>query len=320
MSAYSFLPHDRSAFFDTSKYWNTVERFFLFEIENDGEDITSHFCFDSEKKALSHLVAKQSGILAGSQEILFFFQKKDPDISIQFSFEEGESFSKNDVLAVISGNAKKIMQYERVILNVLSRMSGIATQTQMIQSCSKTPLASTRKTHWSYLDKKAVHIGGGLTHRIGLFDGVLMKENHHLLTNSEFLGIKALQNFSEYQRNILKKTLFFEREVETKEELFQAIEGSFEFFAMQDDLGVFVPQVIMLDNFSSDQVHTALKELQQKGYHHSFRKQRSIFLECSGGITVSNISEYDRDGIDVLSLGVLTSNAPSLDFSLRIQE
>lgn len=320
MKAELTLPHDCSAFFDTPQYWDAVERFFSVELENDGEDITSYFCIEPEKNAVSHIKAKESGILAGEEEILSFFRKEYPDMWIEFRIHSGDSFEENNVVAVVSGNAQKILKCERVMLNVLSRMSGIATQTKMIQSLSTTPLSATRKTQWSYLDKKAVHIGGGLTHRMGLFDAVLMKENHHLLSNAQYLEKESLQHLSKYQHYILEKALFFEREVETTAEFFQAFEGALEFFSLQESCGKCVPQVIMLDNFSSAQIHHSLQDLDQQGYDHCFRRERSIFLEASGGITKSNISEYDIKGIDVLSLGVLTNAVRSLDFSLRIQE
>lgn len=304
------LPHDRKKFFQTSHYWEAVKFFFHTELKNDGEDITAQFCVEAEKECVASIIAKSEGVLAGQEELNFFLQNFFPTLQTTWERGESEKIFPEQKIITFTGNARKILQLERIFLNTLSRMSGIATMTHKIsQLASPIQIAATRKTQWSYLDKKSVSIGGGLTHRMGLFDSVLVKENHQIIANynENFFSQKQYEIVQRYADE--KK--FFEVEVETPEE-FHKIFTKFcdeKFFPQQ------LQKVIMLDNFTPEKIFYLLQNFPKREYRHA----KNIFLEASGGITEKNISQYSKSGVDVISLGALTHSVLPLDFSLRVQ-
>lgn len=313
--SFSFLPHDRSLFFETQEYKKSVFSFFEKELQNDGIDITAQFSFSLQKKldtiSSAYVIAKEDGILAGKEEILSFFSRQYPKVQIQFLIDDGNSFTALEKIIIFSGNASDILKIERVILNTLSRMSGIATMTKNLQEKSETPLAATRKTQWSYLDKKAVFVAGGLTHRMGLFDAILIKENHRIINgyNSEIFSDENVKTFllqSEKEKHIA----FIEVEVETEQEF----EEIFKIFWKRKYLNI--SMVIMLDNFSSAEIKKIISSLPSLKERH-FRK---IFIEISGGITEKNLEIYSHLGADVISMGALTHSVIPIDFSLRFVE
>ena len=182
----------------------------------------------------------------------------------------------------IKGKIKDILKLERTILNILQRMSGIATTTNNIINKNKKSQAlivPTRKTQWGLLDKRAVSLGGGGTHRLGLYDWILIKDNHIKISNFKF----QISNF-------------FEIEVKNEKELKLALTTK--------------PDAIMLDNFSAKKIKQILKKYQKK-------LQKTI-IEASGGINEKNISKYYNSNVDIISLGSLTHSVKSLDISLKI--
>jgi nicotinate-nucleotide pyrophosphorylase (carboxylating) len=305
------LPHDRSEFFLSDTYWKAVENFFATELKNDGADITAQFFLEEKKNISAHIIAKQEGVLAGKEELTFFLEKFFPSIQFSWKVEEGKRFEKLQEIVLLKGNAQEIMKLERVFLNVLSRLSGIATQTNFLTTNSPLPIAATRKTQWSFLDKKAVFVGGGLTHRMGLFDSMMIKENHLLAmkNNLEECLEKFFKNFLDLKMLLKNKQKFFEIEVETEEEF----EKVFQVFFREEFLDL--PKVIMLDNFSPEKIKNLLKKFPAQDE----RQQKNIFLEASGGISEKNFLEYENCGVDVLSMGALTNNVSPIDFSLRVK-
>ncbi len=306
----SSLPHNRAYFFSTEKYWQFVEKFFIQELQNDGEDITSQFFLEKDTQRSVFVLAKENGILAGKEELNFFLEKFFPNLQKKWKKEEGENIKNGEKIFFLSGNARQIMKLERIFLNVLSRLSGIATQTKMLTLLSKNiPIAATRKTQWSFLDKKAVIIGGGLSHRIGLFDGIMIKENHILSLQNGMSEVKEKIEKLWKKNENNNPPYFFEVEVETKEEF----EEIYTFFSTNKKI-LSLKKIIMLDNFSPLDIEILLKKYPDQ----KIRQQKNIFLEASGGISQKNISEYQNTRVDVLSLGSLTNNILPLDFSMRI--
>ena len=314
----NIIPHDRSDFFQTQQYKKSVFQFFQTELDNDGLDITALFIeknnIKSKKenvKKNAYIIAKDSGMIAGEKEITDFFSKEYKNVEISFLKKDGEFFENGDKIIILSGNSADILKIERIILNTLSRMSGIATTTTFLQKKSETALAATRKTQWSFLDKKAVHVGGGLTHRMGLFDAILIKENHRIINDYD-LEIFSDEYFEEKIKNIQKinKIGFIEIEVETHKEF----EILFEIFWKRKNIKI--PVVIMFDNFTPEQIKIVLETIPFAEDRHA----KNIFLEISGGITEKNITEYSSLGADVISMGVLTHSVMPLDFSLRFEE
>ncbi len=298
------LPHDQSSFFSSPRYQKALEKFLEYELENDGEDLTSRV-FLKEEKGEVFVIAKENGVLAGKEELDFFLQRFFPEISYTWTdkIQDGEKVEKNQKILTASGESYSLMKMERVFLNILSRMSGIATQTQKLSEISGIPIAATRKTQWSYFDKKAVYVGGGLTHRMGLFDAIMLKENHlfQMKNTSE-----KIQKFLEKQNSEIFPQ-FLEIEIETPAE-FQNI-----FSLFWNSNTESFPKVIMLDNFSPAEISQTLAPLPEISERH----QKNIFLEASGGISEHNIEGYTKTGVDVISMGSLTNSVVPLDFSMR---
>lgn len=276
-----------------SAYASFVNNFFIQELAQDGEDITSKVLFGAKKiPARAQIVAKESGVLAGQEEVMHFFS-----FAQKWRKKDGAIVKKGDTLAEFTADAQEIIKAERVILNFLSRMSGIATMTKKV--AEKLPkgvaVAATRKTLWGVLDKKAVSIGGGLTHRLGLNDAILIKENHLALLAG---GAKeAMEKVARAPENL---GAFWEIEVETAEEFFAALKTAPHKH----------PGVIMFDNFPAKKIALILARTPQP---------KNIFFEASGGINEKNVLAYAKTGVAVLSCGFLTKNAHSLDFSLDIE-
>ncbi len=302
-------PHDQSSFFQTHAYWKAVELFFERELKNDGEDITSALLFPEKSLGTAFVTAKQQGVLSGKEEVDFFFESFFPNLRLHWHMKDGDTFLKGSKVLKLQGHVCDLLKAERIMINTLSRMSGVTTQAHAYTSAVNTPLAATRKTQWSYLDKKAVWKGGALTHRIGLFDGVLIKENHLLALgegkkNIEKALFTALSHYNE------KDAKFFEIEVENPDEFLR----TYEIFAHQFPKEI--SKVIMFDNFAPEDVRLCLERIPSQKERH----QKNIFLELSGGITSENIQKYDELGADVISIGALTHSVLPIDFSMRMEE
>ncbi len=257
-------------------------------------DITSNALIPEDKIFTGRLISKESGILAGINIIKDLFL--DYGIEIISSMNDGDKIKKGDLLLEIKGNARKILLLERTALNLLMRMSGVATATHRIVNkvVNVNPnlrIAGTRKTSPAIakFDKLAISIGGGDTHRFALDDMVLIKDNHIAVVGSvkeALLLAKANVSFS-------KK---IEIEVETLEDAIIACENG--------------ADIVMLDNMGPNQINDTLEALVNKNL------RNDVLIEVSGGITEDNILDYAKCGVDIISLGSLTHASRSLNFSL----
>jgi nicotinate-nucleotide pyrophosphorylase (carboxylating) len=263
---------------------------FLSEDINYG-DVTSAVL--SNKKITATIIARQDGIVAGAKHAKEIFAMKQ--CRVQIMRKDGQSVKANQVVLRISGPARQILSCERTALNLLSRMSGIATATnqlvrQVKKVSKKTDLYSTRKTApgLRYFDKEAVEIGGGRKHRITLSDMIMIKDNH----------IATEGSIVELIRRAKKKTKIFEVEVDTFSDAILAA-----------SLGV---PIIMLDNFSPQMIRKTISQLEK------MKLRKDIRLEASGGINVQNIREFARTGVDMISVGSITNSAKAIDFSLEV--
>ena len=242
-----------------------------------------------------HLLVKEEGIIAGieaAQKIFNFLSKKIKFTSFKV---DGNFVKKGDVVFIVEGNTQLLLTAERLVLNVMQRMSGIATKTYFMQSlCKGTPtkIIDTRKTTpgFRFFEKWAVVIGGGTNHRYGLFDMILIKDNH-----IDFAGgiTQAIDAANAYLK-LHKKKLQIEVETRTIEDVETVLNHG----------GV---QRIMLDNFSISQTKAAVKLINKK-----------MEIESSGGITEKNIAAYANCGVDFISVGALTHHIKSLDLSLKV--
>lgn len=257
-------------------------------------DHTTLCCIPSDVIGKSHLLVKEEGILAGVEIAKRIFHRFDPTMKMEILIEDGAHVKPGDVAFVVTGKVQSLLQTERLMLNVMQRMSGIATMTHKYVERLKgthTRILDTRKTTpgMRMLEKEAVKIGGGVNHRIGLFDMILLKDNH-----VDFAG--GISNALERCHRYLKekgKNLKIEIEVRTFDELRQVL-----------DLGGV--DRIMLDNFSVADTRKAV-EMVNGRYE----------IESSGGITYDTIRSYAECGVDFISVGALTHSVCGLDLSFK---
>jgi len=312
-NAKSFLSLENNLY----KQW--VFRYTFLELEKDlgtKGDVTTNYIFDkNEKKPIkAKVIAKEDGIIAGIEEVKYFLVDADPNFrphirgnfGIMFKVEDGQKIQKGDTIMEISADIHDLLAAERVLLNLLMRMSGIATFTRDIVNKVKeygTLITPTRKTLWGLLDKKAVSVGGGGTHRLNLADSVLIKDTHLDAENRNFDGIlsKVIENKPDCR--------FIEVEVLDKKETLIAAE---KLYKLLKESGLMDIGVIMFDNMSPQDVKGALDEMKNKKLYDN------LLFEASGGINEKNVEEYAKTGVDIISMGCLTNGVRSLDMSMKV--
>lgn len=257
-------------------------------------DHTSLSTIPADAKGKAKLLIKDTGVIAGVELALEIFKQVDADLKTEIFIKDGEEVRPGDIAFYVTGNVRSILLAERLVLNTMQRMSGIATTTFNIVKELKgteTKVLDTRKTtpNLRYLEKWAVKTGGGVNHRFGLYDMILIKDNHVDYAG----GIKnAIQSAKDYI-NKNNKQLQIEIEVRNLQELNEVLATE----------GV---DRILLDNFSFDDLKEAVKLVDKR-----------ILTEASGGITPKNAIEYAKCGVDYISMGALTHSVNSLDMSLK---
>ncbi|SCD21431.1 Quinolinate phosphoribosyl transferase [Proteiniphilum saccharofermentans] len=260
-------------------------------------DHTTLCSIPETEEGKSKLLIKQEGILAGVDIAIEVFHTFDPALQVEVFLQDGTYVKPGDIAFVVSGKVRSILQTERLVLNIMQRMSGIATITnsymKLLEGTSAKVL-DTRKTTpgMRILEKQAVKIGGGENHRIGLFDMILLKDNHVDFAGGIENAIRGAQNYLKEKNKKLK----IEIEVRTLDELEEALRVG----------GV---DRIMLDNFTPAQTFDAVKIVKAVNEH--------VELESSGGITIDTIRKYAETGVDYISVGALTHSVKSLDMSLK---
>ncbi len=266
-------------------------------------DATTYACIDPSQRASATIIAKQDCVLSGLgciPRVLDVFARLDgtvtshPEVTSHTEIFDGVRLRKGQSIAVIVHNARVVLSCERVILNIMQRLSGIATLTRRYVDAvagTGTTILDTRKTApgLRVLDKYAVRCGGGTNHRLDLSDGVLIKNNHIALAGSAAVALeRALRNRRGPQT--------VEIEVRSLEELDLALEHGAE--------------AVLLDNMTPDQVHQAVERVS--------KMDGPVPLEASGGITLENVRAYAEAGVSFISVGALTHSAPAVDLSMRI--
>ncbi|HBH49294.1 MAG TPA: carboxylating nicotinate-nucleotide diphosphorylase [Bacteroidales bacterium] len=278
---------------DFNKYLEEFIDLAIREDIGDG-DHTSQACIPPEKIGKAKLLVKQEGILSGSEIAQHVFKKLDPEVQIEHYLFDGQSIKINDIIFLVTGKVLALLQAERLVLNLMQRMSGIATQTHeyvtKLEGLS-TKILETRKTTpgMRLLEKMAVRHGGGTNHRLGLYDMIMIKDNH-----IDFAGgiVEAIKQVKEYlQRN--NKNLKVICEVRSLEDIEKVLEIG----------GV---DRILLDNFSTELTKQAVGLVNGR-----------IPTESSGGITIDSLRSYAECGVDYISVGALTHQIKSLDLSLK---
>jgi len=292
---------------NNKNYLNWLEKFFEQEYREDlgPGDITSQAVLPKNKLGRAVIKAKQIGIVGGVEEASCFYEKHG--LKVKILAQDAEEIKGRSTILEVYGRQRDILATERIGLNVLQRMSGIATETKYVVELLrgyKTRIAATRKTHWPYLDKKAVFLGGGLTHRLGLWDSILIKDNHLEALKNE--GIKNhIEKAINMASRFVNKVCFIEIETTDQEE---AVRAAKKF----KQLKLNKPCIIMLDNVKPKKIEQIIKKLKNENLFDN------VLLEASGNITRDNIKEYAETGIDVASLGYLTHSAKIFDMSLEM--
>lgn len=254
------------------------------------EDVSTNAVMRSAVKGTVDLIAKEDGIIAGLDVYARVFQILDEKTEISFNFKDGDAVKKGDLLGTVTGDIRVLLSGERVALNYLQRMSGIATYTKQVSKLlegSKVTLLDTRKTtpNCRVFEKYAVRIGGGCNHRYNLSDGVLLKDNHIGAAGSVAKAVAMAKEYAPFVRKI-------EIEVETMEQVKEAVEAG--------------ADIIMLDNMTPEMMKEAVELIAGRAQ-----------TECSGNITKENIAKILETGVDFVSSGALTHSAPIFDISMK---
>lgn len=279
----------------TNDFEQLISLWFAEDI-GDG-DHTTLSCIPSTALGASQLIIKENGVLAGVEVAREIFRVFDSELKMSVYINDGAVVKPGDVVFIVEGKVQSLLQTERLMLNIMQRMSGIATITRKYVKAlegTKTKVLDTRKTTpgLRLLEKEAVKIGGGVNHRIGLYDMIMLKDNH-----VDFAGgiDKAIQRAKEYCED-KGKNLKIEIEVRNFNELEQVLATG----------GV---NRIMLDNFTPENTRKAVEMIAGK-----------YETESSGGITFSTLAEYAKCGVDYISVGALTHSVKSLDISFKAVE
>lgn len=272
---------------------NVRKKLESFLLEDIGDrDLTSEGVFPGTQIGTGEFIAKEQGIIAGLPIIKELYRLLDPNITVTLLTADGNSVEAGDVIAEVNGSVVHLLTGERVALNLLQRMSGIATMTKKCVdqlNDDRINICDTRKTMpgLRMFDKYAVTVGGGKNHRYGLYDGVLIKDNHIAFCGSIEMAVSKV-------RESVGHMVKIEVETESLEQVKEAVEAQ--------------ADVIMFDNRSPEEI----KELVQYVPEH-------IITEASGGITLEQLPAYANTGVDYISLGFLTHSVKALDISLNVQ-
>lgn len=269
-----------------------VDKLIMMALQEDitSEDVSANAVMPEPKQGMVDLICKQDGIVAGLPVFERVFKLLDANTKVEFFVKDGDVATKGQKMAVLTGDMRVLLSGERVALNYLQRMSGIATYTHEVAALlegSKTTLLDTRKTtpNCRIFEKYAVRVGGGTNHRYNLSDGVMLKDNHIGAVGSITKAVEMAKVYAPFVRKI-------EVETETLEQVREAVEAG--------------ADIIMLDNMSHEQMAEAVKLIDGRAE-----------TECSGNVTKENIAKVTEIGVDYVSSGALTHSAPIMDISMK---
>lgn len=272
-------------------------------------DLTVDALGISSRECAVEVRAKEPGVAAGVSEAQWIYERAG--LATRLRVKDGEAIAAGDVLLCAQGDAAILLLLERTVVNLMQRMSGIATATHHLVGVlgERSPdahIVGTRKTPWGLLDKRAIFLGGGGTHRLSLSDAILIKTNHlRLAPASEVNGLEyAIGRAWEHR----KSAAFFEVEVTRQEE---ALIAARKLRDLQDPEGS-CPCVLMLDNFSPDAAGATVAALRRDGLH------EAVLVESSGNVTEASLAPYGAAGVDAISIGALTHSCRALDLSAKL--
>jgi len=271
-------------------------------------DITSMMFIPEGSQSEGKLIAKEAGIVAGLPVAEYVLSQIDKDLILTVNVEDGSRVEKGSVIASVKGLTLSLLSAERLVLNFLQRLSGIATATNKFAEKIKgykSQILDTRKTTpgWRYLEKYAVKIGGGANHRMGLYDQILIKDNHLEIMEPEKEGGNISSLVKKARKNIAKEVLI-EVEVENLCQIKEMV-----------DAGV---DIILFDNMAPSKINEAVEMVKEFENSRDEGTGRVILTEASGNITIKNVEEYAKAGVDRISVGMITHSARALDISFDI--
>ncbi|WML41773.1 carboxylating nicotinate-nucleotide diphosphorylase [Neobacillus sp. OS1-2] len=271
------------------KLRSLIEQFFIEDIGD--RDITTDLIFSDHAKGKIVFLAKEDGVFCGEEIIKMGFHLLDSEMEIQLLIQDGDRFEVGQRLAVVSGGISALLKGERVVLNLVQRMSGIATLTRKAVETLNSPytrICDTRKTTpgLRMLEKYAVSTGGGYNHRYGLYDGVMIKDNHISFAGSIKRAVELIRQNTGHMVKI-------EVETESREQVIEAVEAG--------------ADVIMFDNRTPDEIREFIQVVPDH-----------IITEASGGIQLTNLADYRDTGVHYISLGFLTHSYKALDISVKV--
>lgn len=269
-----------------------VDNLIMMALQEDisSEDVSTNAVMPNYQKGTVDLICKQSGIIAGLDVYARVFTLLDDKTEVEFNCKDGDEVENGQLIGTVKGDIRVLLSGERVALNYLQRMSGIATYTHEVAKLlegTKTTLLDTRKTtpNCRIFEKYAVRIGGGCNHRYNLSDGVLLKDNHIGAAGSITNAVRMAKEYAPFVRKI-------EIEVESLEQVKEAVNAG--------------ADIIMLDNMNNEQMREAIEFIAGRAE-----------TECSGNVTRENISRLVDLGVDYVSSGALTHSAPIMDLSMK---
>lgn len=279
-----------------------IEQLIEMAIREDigGGDVTTDSLVPEWAEAHAEFVAKEAGVVAGMVVAEQVYKKLDKRLSFDYLVDEGSRVLSGRAIAEVKGSARHILSGERVALNFLQRLSGIATLTaQYVEKIKgyKARIFDTRKTvpGWRTLEKYAVKMGGGMNHRMGLYDQILIKDNHLKVLEAGQALAKAVR----LARERGPQWMLIEVEAKSLKEVKEALAAR--------------PDIIMLDNMSIEDIRRGVKMIEEAGL------QKPPIIEVSGGVTLDNVEEIARAGPDWISVGALTHSARALDIALEVR-
>ena len=266
------------------------------DLRHEG-DLTCQALIDENESGEIHVVARQSGVLAGTPVAQMLCETLNPSIHFNVLLRDGSTLKPGSVIGTLSGPLRPLLTGERTALNFLTHLSGVATLTRKFVaavSSTRAKILDTRKTlpGWRVLEKYAVRVAGADNHRMGLYDGILIKDNH-LAAWTKSNRAATIADAVRQARDRSPAGLPVEVEVDTLDQLTDALAGR--------------PDIVLLDNMNGQQLRQAV-ELRD-------RLAREVLLEASGGITLDNVAEIGRTGVDRISVGALTHSAVALDLA-----
>ena len=269
-----------------------ADKLIMMALQEDitSEDVSTNAVMPKAQKGKVDLICKQDGIIAGLDVYARVFTLLDDSTEVEFFCKDGDEVKAGQLMGVVTGDIRVLLSGERVALNYLQRMSGIATYTHEVAELlkgSKTTLLDTRKTtpNCRIFEKYAVRVGGGSNHRYNLSDGVLLKDNHIGAAGSITNAVRMAKDYAPFVRKI-------EVEVETLDQVKEAVEAG--------------ADIIMLDNMTTDQMRAAIDLIDGRAE-----------TECSGNVTKENIERLISLGVDYISSGALTHSSPIMDISMK---